>query len=45
VPQFSKSNNLESAIVSDLLPGSYTAIVRGKNNMTGVVLIAAYKLN
>jgi uncharacterized delta-60 repeat protein len=30
------SNNLESAIVIDLQPGGYTAIVRGKNNMTGV---------
>ena len=39
------SNNLESAIVRDLLPGSYTAIVRGVNNATGVSLIEAYELN
>jgi hypothetical protein len=39
------SNNLESAIVRDLLPGSYTAIVRGSNNTTGVALIEAYELN
>jgi hypothetical protein len=36
------SNNLESAIVRDLLPGNYTAIVRGSNNSTGVALIEAY---
>jgi uncharacterized delta-60 repeat protein len=39
------SSNLESAIVRDLLPGSYTAIVRGSNSMTGVALIEAYELN
>jgi hypothetical protein len=39
------SNNLESAIVRDLVPGSYTAIVRGSNNTTGVALIEAYGLN
>jgi hypothetical protein len=36
------SNDLESAIVRDLAPGSYTAIVRGLNNATGVALIEAY---
>ena len=35
----------ESAIVRTLDPGSYTAIVRGKNNTTGVALIEAYDLN
>ena len=39
------SNNLESAIVRDLFPGNYTAIVRGTNNATGVALIEAYELN
>jgi uncharacterized delta-60 repeat protein len=39
------SNNLESAIVRDLLPGNYTAIVRGTNNATGVALVEAYELN
>ena len=29
----------ESAIVADLQPGSYTAIVRGVNNTTGVALV------
>jgi uncharacterized delta-60 repeat protein len=39
------SNNQESAIVRDLLPGSYTSIVRGFNNTTGVALIEAYELD
>jgi uncharacterized delta-60 repeat protein len=39
------SNNQESAIVRDLLPGNYTSIVRGNNNTTGVALIEAYELN
>jgi hypothetical protein len=38
-------NNLESAIVRDLAPGSYTAILRGVNNTTGVALVEAYGLN
>jgi hypothetical protein len=39
------SNDLESAIVRDLAPGNYTAIVRGVNNTTGVALVEAYGLN
>ncbi|HKP05176.1 MAG TPA: choice-of-anchor Q domain-containing protein [Chthoniobacterales bacterium] len=39
------SNNLESAIVRDLAPGNYTAIVRGFNNTTGVALVEVYNLN
>ena len=35
----------ESAIVRDLVPGAYTAIVRGKNNTSGVGLVEAYDLN
>ncbi len=34
----------ESAIVRSLAPGNYTAIVRGKNNTTGVALIEAYRI-
>ena len=35
----------ESAIVSAFLsPGQYTAIVRGKNNTTGVALVEAYRV-
>jgi hypothetical protein len=39
------SNNLESAILRDLAPGPYTAIVRGLNDATGVALIEVYNLN
>lgn len=39
------SNDLESAIVRNLAPGNYTAIVRGVNNSTGVALVEAYGLN
>ena len=39
------SNDLESAIVRNLTPGNYTAIVRGVNNTTGVALVEAYGLN
>jgi len=38
-------NPLESAIIADLPPGNYTAIVRGFNNTTGVALVEAYVLN
>jgi hypothetical protein len=39
------TSDLESAIVATLPPGNYTAIVRGKNNSTGVALVEAYGLN
>jgi N-acetylneuraminic acid mutarotase len=39
------SNDLESAIVATLAPGSYTAIVRGKNDTIGVALVEMYGLN
>jgi hypothetical protein len=39
------TNNLESAIVATLAPGSYTALVRGNNNTSGVGLIEVYDLN
>ena len=35
----------ESAIIADLPPGNYTAIVRGVNNPTGVALVEVYDLN
>jgi hypothetical protein len=34
----------ESAILETPAPGNYTAIVRGKNNTTGVALVEAYRL-
>jgi hypothetical protein len=39
------SSDLESAIVRNLTPGSYTAIVRGVNNTTGIAVVEAYGLN
>jgi hypothetical protein len=39
------TNNLESAIDVTLNPGSYTAIVRGKNNTSGVGLVEVYDLS
>ena len=38
------SNDRESAIVANLWPGPYTAIVRGKNNTAGVALVEVYDL-
>jgi hypothetical protein len=38
------SDHRESAIIQPLAPGAYTAIVRGKNNTTGVALVEAYRL-
>jgi pimeloyl-ACP methyl ester carboxylesterase len=39
------THDLESAIVATLAPGGYTAIVRGKDNGTGVALVEVYDLN
>jgi hypothetical protein len=38
------SNDLESAILMSLPPGSYTATVRGANNTTGIGLVELYDL-
>lgn len=38
------SDPREAAIARTLAPGSYTAIVRGKNNSTGVALVEIYNL-
>jgi hypothetical protein len=35
-------DNLESAILVDLNPGGYTAVIRGSNNGTGVAVVEAY---
>jgi hypothetical protein len=35
----------ESAIIAELQPGNYTAIVRGRNNTTGVALVEVYDLD
>ena len=39
------TNDRESAIVKTLAPGNYTAIVRGKNDTTGVALVEVYNLD
>jgi hypothetical protein len=39
------SDDHESAIVLSLSPGAYTAIVRGKNDTTGVGLVEVYNLD
>ena len=38
------TNDLESAILVTLNPGAYTAIVKGKNNGTGIGLVEIYDL-
>lgn len=38
-------NDFESAIDVTLMPGTYTAVVRGKNNTSGVALIEIYDLD
>ena len=39
------SDDLESEMVYNLTPGSYTAIGRGVNNATGIAVVEAYGLN
>jgi hypothetical protein len=39
------TEDLESALIATLGPGNYTAIIRGKNNGTGVALVEAYHLD
>src|SRR5213082_1700578 len=42
---FAPPNDLESAIIATLAPGSYTAVVSGKNGGTGVGLVDVYQLD
>ena len=42
---FAPGSDLESAILATLDPGIYTAILRGKNDGTGVGLVEAYDLD
>ena len=35
----------ESAIVADLPPGNYTAIIRSVNNIAGIALVEVYDLD
>jgi len=39
------TNDSEAAILATLVPGPYTAIVRGKGDTTGVALVEAYQLD
>jgi YVTN family beta-propeller protein len=38
------TNNAESAILATVVPGPHTAIVRGKNNGTGIAVVEIYQL-
>ena len=42
---FAPANGNESAILRILEPGLYTAVVRGKNNGTGIAVVEAYDLD
>jgi hypothetical protein len=42
---YAPGDGRESAIIADLPPGNYTAILRGVNNMTGVALVEVYDLS
>jgi len=39
------TNLLESAIAATLLPGTYSAVIRGNNNTVGVALVEVYDLD
>ena len=43
--QLAPSNDLESAIIANLAPGSYTAVVRGLGNTTGTGVVDAYDIS
>ena len=42
---YAPGDGRESAIIAELAPGNYTAIVRGVNNTTGVALVEVYDLD
>lgn len=41
---YAPPNDLDAAIIATLPPGSYTAVVGGKNNGTGIALVDLYEL-
>jgi predicted outer membrane repeat protein len=43
--QLAPGNDLESAIIADLAPGSYTAVVRGLGDTVGTGVVDAYDLS
>ena len=42
---YAPGDGRESAIIAELAPGNYTAIVRGVNDMTGIALVEVYDLH
>src|SRR5437016_5088404 len=42
---YAPKNPNESALIATLAPGSYTAIVRGYNDTTGIALVEVYELD
>lgn len=42
--ELAPTDRMESAILTRLGPGAYTAIVRGKDNATGIALVEVYRL-
>jgi hypothetical protein len=42
---FAPPNDLESAVIATLPPGSYSAVVSGKNGGTGIGLVDVYELD
>jgi len=42
---YAPGDGRESAIIAELRPGNYTAIVRGVNDTTGVALVEVYDLD
>ena len=42
---YAPPNGKESAILTSLTPGNYTAIVKGGNNTTGIALVEGYDLD
>jgi photosystem II stability/assembly factor-like uncharacterized protein len=43
--QLAPTNDLESAIIANLAPGSYTAVVRGSGNTVGTGVVDAFDLS
>jgi uncharacterized delta-60 repeat protein len=43
--ELAPSSDLESAIIANLAPGSYTAVVRGLGNTTGTGVVDAYDIS
>jgi hypothetical protein len=41
---FAPGDPAEAAVVVNLPPGPYTAVVRGEGGTTGVALVEAYKI-